>query len=76
MDVFGMGMIVEILSQKINENYWRNKIARNQKRDIEVTEALIKKKWRVVRIWGCGLKNKTYISEVFGSIGFGSDIDV
>jgi DNA mismatch endonuclease, patch repair protein len=35
-----------------NEDYWRQKIARNHRRDELVTRALRRKGWRVLRIWG------------------------
>jgi len=44
---------------KDNKEYWANKIERNQKRDIEVSQTLSIKGWRVVRIWECELKNKS-----------------
>ncbi|MDR0919404.1 MAG: very short patch repair endonuclease [Oscillospiraceae bacterium] len=44
---------------KDNSQYWTTKITRNQKGDLEVSENLKKKKWQVVRIWECDLKNKS-----------------
>lgn len=43
---------------KTNKEYWKNKIEINKKRDKEVTEHLIRKGWRVIRIWECQLKKK------------------
>lgn len=42
---------------KNNEMYWTAKINRNKNRDIEVTRLLIKKGWKVLRIWECELNN-------------------
>ncbi|SHG66480.1 very short patch repair endonuclease [Flavobacterium defluvii] len=36
---------------KSNREYWISKIERNMKRDIEVNEYLISKKWKVIRFW-------------------------
>lgn len=36
---------------KTNRGYWEEKIARNQKRDIETDRALIKAGWAVIRVW-------------------------
>jgi DNA mismatch endonuclease (patch repair protein) len=41
-----------------NCNYWSLKIARNQKRDEEITKYLEQKGWLVIRIWECELQNK------------------
>lgn len=61
---------------KDNEDYWRNKIARNQQRDMEVTETLMKKKWKVVRIWECELKNNAYVYKVFYDVGIRGGMEV
>ena len=34
-----------------NKSYWIPKIQRNMQRDIEVTEALLKEGWKVIRFW-------------------------
>lgn len=47
------------LTPKHNAEYWRNKITRNKKRDNLVTSTLTNKKWNVIRIWECELKNLT-----------------
>lgn len=39
-----------------NAEYWRNKIARNKKRDKATANALSKKGWKVIRIWECEIK--------------------
>jgi DNA mismatch endonuclease (patch repair protein) len=41
-----------------NQDYWQKKIARNIKRDKEVTKELRKKNWTVIRIWEHELKTK------------------
>ncbi len=41
-----------------NAEYWTKKIARNMKRDIDVTMMFEQRGWRVIRIWECELKNK------------------
>jgi DNA mismatch endonuclease (patch repair protein) len=35
--------------------FWRQKVARNRRRDREVNRALRAAGWRIVRIWECGL---------------------
>jgi DNA mismatch endonuclease (patch repair protein) len=39
-----------------NADYWRKKIERNIKRDILVTQTLMEKGWKVIRIWECQIK--------------------
>lgn len=39
-----------------NTEYWQNKILKNKNRDAEVTKILIKKHWKVIRIWECQIK--------------------
>lgn len=43
---------------KDNEEYWNNKIKRNISRDKLVTAYLKRKRWYVIRIWECELKNR------------------
>ena len=43
---------------KQNEEFWRQKISRNMKRDEAVTKHLEKLGWMVLRIWECELKKK------------------
>jgi DNA mismatch endonuclease (patch repair protein) len=52
---------------KDNEEYWRNKIARNEQRDKEVTAILMEKKWKVVRIWECELKDIELVRKILGN---------
>lgn len=40
-----------------NQEYWDRKFERNRSRDIEVTQMLQRKGWRVVRIWAHQLKH-------------------
>jgi DNA mismatch endonuclease (patch repair protein) len=42
-----------------NQDYWKKKIARNIKRDKEVTKELRAKNWTVIRVWEHELKVKT-----------------
>ncbi|MDR0659859.1 MAG: very short patch repair endonuclease [Prevotellaceae bacterium] len=44
-----------------NSEYWKNKQNRNINRDKEVTIKLQEKKWNVIRIWECDLKNEEII---------------
>lgn len=48
---------------KNNNAFWYEKIGKNIKRDQLVTDTLIKKKWKVLRIWEHELKNNEYIVE-------------
>jgi DNA mismatch endonuclease, patch repair protein len=36
---------------KANAEFWRNKIAQNQKRDADTTLQLKKEGWKVIRVW-------------------------
>ncbi len=38
-----------------NRAFWKAKLARNAQRDHEVTRALRKAGWRVLRVWECAL---------------------
>lgn len=40
-----------------NQEYWRQKIARNKKRDMRVNRILRKQGWKVVRIWEYDVKH-------------------
>ncbi|MCL4260873.1 MAG: DNA mismatch endonuclease Vsr [Anaerolineales bacterium] len=40
-----------------NAEYWQKKIQRNIERDKEVTKALKKQNWQVVRIWECEISH-------------------
>jgi DNA mismatch endonuclease (patch repair protein) len=46
---------------KDNAQYWSAKIIRNKKRDKEVSKTLKEKKWKVVRLWECELKDKNRV---------------
>lgn len=39
-----------------NADYWNKKIERNINRDILVSQTLMEKGWKVVRIWECQIK--------------------
>lgn len=41
---------------KTNVGYWQEKIARNTKRDIQVTENLQTQGWKVIRLWEYDIK--------------------
>lgn len=41
-----------------NQEYWTKKIARNRKRDRQVTKALREQGWRVLRIWEHSIKKQ------------------
>ena len=44
----------------LKNNFWREKIERNRKRDIKVTQTLRKQGWTVLRFWEHNIKkNKT-----------------
>ena len=42
---------------KARRKYWREKIARNRRRDRAVSRALRAGGWRVMRVWECRLKS-------------------
>ncbi|MDR3280388.1 MAG: very short patch repair endonuclease [Synergistaceae bacterium] len=42
---------------KDNEEYWSKKIARNKKRDVEITGHFEKRGWKTIRIWECELND-------------------
>lgn len=54
---------------KDNEEYWHNKIYRNKLRDIEVTATLSNKKWKVLRIWECQLKDQAHLGNILNDAG-------
>ena len=41
-----------------NADFWNAKRAYNKRHDKIVTETLVKKNWKVIRIWECELKKK------------------
>lgn len=43
---------------KSREEYWHNKIKKNQKRDKENVKKLLNLGWRVLIIWGCSMRGK------------------
>jgi DNA mismatch endonuclease (patch repair protein) len=48
------------LAAGTNAEYWRAKIARNIRRDKQVTRLLTRAGWRVVRIWESDIKKDTH----------------
>jgi len=49
--------------------YWRQKVCRNKKRDSEVTRALRKRGWKVVRVWECQLASPKNLMRLFKKDG-------
>jgi DNA mismatch endonuclease (patch repair protein) len=47
-----------------NVDYWFKKISRNQARDAQVTRALKRAGWRVVRIWECSLRGEEVVATI------------
>ncbi len=47
---------------KSNVPYWRSKIKRNRKRDLQVRRELRKQGWAVLRFWECQLKDAAKVS--------------
>lgn len=45
------------------EQFWRDKIARNQENDARAAAALLEADWRVGLVWECALKGKTRLKE-------------
>lgn len=41
---------------KTNTSFWATKLDGNRKRDIDVTNSLLKSGWRVLRIWECAIR--------------------
>lgn len=56
------------LKPKSNLDYWNKKIGRNQNRDKFVSKILRSKKWRVIRIWECAIKQGALSSKVRAQI--------
>jgi DNA mismatch endonuclease (patch repair protein) len=42
---------------KSSAGFWRRKLRKNQKRDLDVTKQLRKDGWKVLRVWECQLKS-------------------
>ena len=59
---------------KNNEAYWTQKIERNRKRDLTVGQHLISKKWLVIRLWECQLKDENIIKSMLKSEFFGKTL--
>ena len=54
---------------KDNKEYWVIKINKNIQRDIQVTDYLKKKGWKVIRVWECELKIKEILFGKFCTEG-------
>ena len=52
---------------KANEMYWKSKIEKNRLRDGLVSNILIEKGWKVIRLWECSLKDTAYLVSFFNS---------
>lgn len=50
------------------KKYWRGKISRNKKRDIEVTAYYKKTGWRVIRIWEHDLNKSKVLKKIIDRI--------
>lgn len=48
---------------KSNEEFWKNKLGGNVKRDKETKEKLLKMGWKILIIWECQLKDLNKLSE-------------
>jgi DNA mismatch endonuclease (patch repair protein) len=46
-----------------NQNYWREKIERNKKRDRKITRELKRRGWKVLRFWESSLRNEHVIAK-------------
>ncbi len=60
------------LSPKSNAEYWKTKIARNQKRDKEVNKCLKEKGWSVFRIFECKLKRSILPKDLLRKLSINS----
>ena len=45
-----------------NEQYWKEKINNNRRRDAQVNSQLLEKGWRILTVWECSLKGKTRLN--------------
>ena len=48
---------------KSNEAFWREKIDRNRKRDVQTAAALRRGGWRSLVVWQCMLKNRSALEK-------------
>ena len=53
------------ITPKNNADYWIRKRERNINRDKEVTQTLINKGWKVIRLWECELQNEQFVMDSF-----------
>jgi len=47
-----------------NNDYWKEKISNNKKRDNLVTKELRTNGWKVIRIWECEIKKHKYAKKI------------
>jgi len=64
---FWHGCPVHGTQPRQNENFWKEKIARNQKRDRKVTRELRNAGWGVLRVWECAL-TKTHKTKTISRV--------
>jgi DNA mismatch endonuclease (patch repair protein) len=46
---------------KSSSAFWLRKLAKNRKRDMEVSRQLRRRGWKVLRVWECRLKSPAYL---------------
>lgn len=56
---------------KTNASFWKSKIERNRKRDLEVNRTLRDRGWSVVRIWQHELKSNAWLQKLQNCPKFG-----
>ena len=58
---FWHGHPARYVKPKSNRKYWRAKISRNKKRDVEVNRILKKAEWKIIRLWEYDVKKNLNI---------------
>jgi len=48
----------------VNDEYWKEKISKNKKRDNLVTKRLRSDGWKVIRIWECEIRKHKHIRKL------------
>ena len=73
---FWHGHRTRCVMPKSNCEYWDQKIARNKERDKQVTKALKKSGWTVIRLWEYDLKHNFLkeFSKIFNAVSICKDI--
>lgn len=49
-----------------NNEYWKEKISNNKKRDSLVTKELRNDGWKVIRVWECEIRKHKYTRKIIG----------